>query len=114
MLFRQPRRKHLQTLLDRLVKTGKKVIVVAFGNPYLLQQIPVAPTYLVAWGGFPPRKLRQRARSSVFQPITGKLPISIPFAGGLRTIPRGTGIERRQVLEITNSILLTLQPCGGI
>jgi beta-N-acetylhexosaminidase len=82
--------------IDRLVKTGRKVIVASFGNPYLLQQIPVAPTYLVAWGGFPASQTAAARALLGLSPITGKLPISIPFTGGLRTIPRGTGIERRQ------------------
>lgn len=82
--------------IGRLVKTGRKVIVVSFGNPYLLQQIPVAPTYLVAWGGFPASQTAAARALLGLSPITGKLPISIPFAGGLRAIPRGTGIERRQ------------------
>ncbi len=81
--------------IDRLVKTRRKVIVVAFGNPYLLQQIPVAPAYLVAWGGFPASQTAAARALLGLSPITGKLPISIPFAGGSRTIPRGTGIERR-------------------
>jgi beta-N-acetylhexosaminidase len=83
--------------VDRLVKTGRKVIIISFGNPYLLQQIPVAPTYLVAWGGFPASQTAAARALLGIAPITGKLPISIPFAGGgSRTIPRGTGIERRQ------------------
>ncbi|MDQ6770501.1 MAG: hypothetical protein M3Z54_11005, partial [Gemmatimonadota bacterium] len=39
--------------VQTLVQRGRKPIVVAFGNPYLLQQLPWVGTYLVAWGGFP-------------------------------------------------------------
>ena len=70
-----------------LVKRSKPPIVIAFGNPYLLQQVPDAPAYLVAWGGFP---VSQRAAAWALQgvtPIGGRLPISIPplasFGAGL-------------------------------
>jgi beta-N-acetylhexosaminidase len=85
--------------IDRLVKSGRKVIVVSFGNPYLLHQIPVAPTYVVAWGGFPASQTAAARALLGLSPITGKLPISIPLPGGFRTIARGTGIERRQATK---------------
>ena len=53
-------------------------IVVAFGNPYFLQQIPDIGSYVIAWGGFP---VSQRAAARALlgmAPITGKLPIAIP------------------------------------
>lgn len=82
--------------VERLGKTGRKLIVVSFGNPYLLQQIPAVPTYMVAWGGFPGSQTAAARALLGVSPITGKLPISIPLSGGLRTISRGTGIERYQ------------------
>ena len=80
------------SFVQRLVTKGKRPIVVSFGNPYLLQQIPFVSAYVVAWGGFP---LSQAAAARALlgvQPITGKLPISIPLEG--RTVDRGTGIAR--------------------
>jgi beta-N-acetylhexosaminidase len=73
-----------------LVARGRRPIVVAMGNPYLLQQIPGAPTYLVAWGGFP---VSQRAAARALlglAPIGGRLPIAIPPVA-----PLGAGLERR-------------------
>jgi beta-N-acetylhexosaminidase len=65
-----------------------RTVLVAFGSPYLLRQIPEAPTYLVAWGGYP---VAQRAAALALlggAPITGRLPITIPgharFGEGLR------------------------------
>ncbi|HUQ97972.1 MAG TPA: glycoside hydrolase family 3 N-terminal domain-containing protein [Gemmatimonadaceae bacterium] len=75
----------VKTLVDR----GRKPIVVAFGNPYLLQQLPWVPSYLVAWGGFP---VSQQAAARALlgaAPITGKLPISIPPLAN-----RGVGEQR--------------------
>jgi len=78
--------------VQRLVTKGKRPIVVSFGNPYLLQQIPYVPAYVVAWGGFPASQAAAARALLGRQPITGKLPISIPLER--RTIPRGTGIVR--------------------
>ena len=65
-------------LFKRLTMNGRRVVVVAFGNPYLLREIPETPAYLLAWGPFP---LSQRAAALALigeTPITGLMPISIP------------------------------------
>ena len=65
-------------LIQRLSDRGRRLIVVSFGNPYLLQEIPGVPTYLLAWGPFP---VSQRAAAIALigeAPITGRIPISIP------------------------------------
>ena len=80
------------SFVQRLNAKGKRPIVVSFGNPYLLQQVPFVGTYVVAWGGFP---LSQGAAARALlgkHAITGKLPISIPLEG--HTILRGAGIAR--------------------
>jgi len=83
------------SFVQRLAAKGKRLVVVSFGNPYLLQQIPYVPAYVVAWGGFPPSQTAA-ARSLIgIQPITGKLPISIPLAN--TTVMRGTGILRSAI-----------------
>jgi len=80
------------SFVQRLSAKGKRPIIVSFGNPYLLQQIPSAPAYVVAWGGFPPSQIAAARALLGKQAITGKLPISIPLDG--RTVPRGTGMPR--------------------
>jgi beta-N-acetylhexosaminidase len=75
----------VQTLMQR----GRKPLVVAFGNPYLLQQLPWLGTYLVAWGGFPVSQTAAARALLGLSPISGHLPISIP-----PHVVRGTGIER--------------------
>jgi beta-N-acetylhexosaminidase len=80
--------------INHLVSRGRKLIVVSFGNPYLLQQIPAAPAYVVAWGGFQASQAAA-ARALLGQtPITGRLPISIPLNERGLIVPRGTGIAR--------------------
>ena len=64
----------VHTLVDR----GRKPIVVAFGNPYLLQQLPWVGAYLVAWGGFPVSQVAAARALLGSAPISGQLPISIP------------------------------------
>jgi len=66
---------------------------VAFGNPYLLQQIPDASSYLVGWGGFPVSQTAAARALIGLAPISGRLPISIPpllhFGAGLNRLNAG-------------------------
>ncbi|MEN8376846.1 MAG: glycoside hydrolase family 3 N-terminal domain-containing protein, partial [Gemmatimonadota bacterium] len=57
---------------------GIPLVVTSFGSPYLLQRIPSAGTYVIAWGQEP---VTQRAAAAALlgeRPIEGTLPISIP------------------------------------
>ena len=80
------------SFVQRLTAKGKRLVVVSFGNPYLLDQIPGAPTYVVAWGGFSPSQAAAARALLGAQAITGRLPISIPV--GSKTVTRGTGLQR--------------------
>jgi beta-N-acetylhexosaminidase len=64
--------------IEELQRRKEHPIVMAFGNPYFLQQIPDASAYVVAWGGFPVSQ-GAAARAVLGQiPMSGKLPITIP------------------------------------
>jgi beta-N-acetylhexosaminidase len=70
--------KAFSDFVQQLADRGKRPIVVSFGSPYLLQQVPSAPVYLVAWSGI---GLSQRAAARAllgWSAITGRLPIRIP------------------------------------
>ena len=82
------------SFVQRLTANGKHPIVVSFGNPYLLQQIPDVPSYVVAWGGFPPSQLAAARALAGAQGVSGRLPISIPL--GKETVARGSGLTRSQ------------------
>lgn len=72
-----------------LQRRPTRTVVVAFGNPYLLREIPDVPVYMVAWGGYP---VAQRAAARALigtATITGRLPIAIPPVA-----PIGTGLQR--------------------
>ncbi len=77
-------------LVKEALASGKKVIGISFGNPYILSSFPDLKTYLVAYGDMP--SLQRAVGRSLLGTlnITGKLPISLP---GLHT--RGTGIDLR-------------------
>jgi beta-N-acetylhexosaminidase len=83
------------SFVRRLTAKDKRVVVVSFGNPYLLQQIPWIPAYVVAWGGFSPSQTAAARALLGTQAISGKLPISIPLEN--KSVPRGTGIDRAQL-----------------
>jgi beta-N-acetylhexosaminidase len=72
-----------------LAKRHPRTLVVAFGNPYLLQQVPAVSSYLVAWGGFPVSQTAAGRALIGAAPITGRLPISIP-----PLLQFGAGIDR--------------------
>ncbi|HEY7186359.1 MAG TPA: glycoside hydrolase family 3 N-terminal domain-containing protein [Vicinamibacterales bacterium] len=72
-----------------LAQRHPRTIVVAFGNPYFLQQVPAVSSYLVAWGGFPVSQTAAGRALIGAAPISGKLPISIP-----PLLRFGTGIAR--------------------
>jgi beta-N-acetylhexosaminidase len=80
------------SFVQRIAAKGKRLVVVSFGNPYLLQQIPYVPAYVVAWGGFPPSQIAAARALIGTQPIAGRLPISIPL--GSTTVMRGVGLSR--------------------
>ncbi|MCC6452897.1 MAG: glycoside hydrolase family 3 C-terminal domain-containing protein [Acidobacteria bacterium] len=75
-------------ILRELLANGKQVVGVSFGNPYVLSSFPEMKTYVVAYGDM--SSLQRAAARSILglQPITGRLPISLPGS-----YPRGTGIQ---------------------
>jgi len=80
-------------LADGLIKRKPPLIVISFGNPYLLEAMPDAPSYLIAYSPFP---VSQRAAASaIFGEIdvSGKLPASLP---GLYARGHGLRLEKNK------------------
>jgi len=75
--------------VPELVATGKPVIAVSFGSPYLLRELPQLQTYICAYG------IQELTQSAVVQALYGdigfggRLPVTIPGVA-----PRGTGIQK--------------------
>lgn len=84
----------LVELTHALLRHNPRLVVVAFGNPYLLQAVPEAPTYLVAWGGFPVSQRAAARALAGLAVIDGRLPISIP-----PLLPFGAGEHRDVVVR---------------
>ena len=77
--------------VEKIALSGKPIIVLSFGSPYLLSAFPSVSSYLLAWGGAP---VSQRAAALAIlgeQEINGRLPISLP-----PSLPFGAGIHRAQ------------------
>jgi beta-N-acetylhexosaminidase len=67
----------IANFVTQLATRRTRPVVVAFGNPYFLTQVPGTPTYLVAWGGLPVSQIGAADALLGLNPIVGKLPISI-------------------------------------
>ncbi len=67
----------------------RPMMVISFGNPYLLAALPDSPGYLIAWGA---HEVSQRAAVRALfgqTAISGRLPVSIPPFHGI-----GDGLTR--------------------
>jgi beta-N-acetylhexosaminidase len=71
---------HVSAWIDSLARdsAGPKVVVAAFGNPYLIRQFPSVGTYLVTYGVSD--DLERAAARAILgaAPVTGRAPISLP------------------------------------
>jgi beta-N-acetylhexosaminidase len=77
--------------VEKTALSGKPIIVISLGSPYLLSAFPSVSSYLLAWGGSP---VSQRAAALAVlgeREINGRLPISLQPA-----LPFGAGIHRAQ------------------
>jgi len=81
---------HIAAWIDS-VSAGKRVGVVAFGNPYMLRQFPKARTYLNTYGVGDALEVAVARALAGAAPITGKSPVSLP--GFFRA---GDGLARSQ------------------
>jgi beta-N-acetylhexosaminidase len=75
--------------VEGLAASGKPVVAVSLGSPYLLSSFPSVPAYLVAWSA---SAATQRAAGDALAgraPISGRLPVALPPFH-----VAGAGIER--------------------
>src|SRR6266566_262887 len=68
----------LAALAEQVYKTGKPVITVGLGSPYLIERFPQAETWLAAFGISDVAQIS--AARAIFGeiPVRGKLPVTIP------------------------------------
>ncbi len=81
-------------LLEAIAATGRPLIVLSFGSPYLLRQFPEVPVYLAAYGGA--ESSQRAAIAALFgeYAVRGKLPVTIP---GLYAYGHGIELARREM-----------------
>jgi beta-glucosidase-like glycosyl hydrolase/CubicO group peptidase (beta-lactamase class C family) len=65
-------------LAEQLYKTGKPVITLAFGSPYLIESFPQAQTWLAAFGISDVAQISMARALFGEIPIQGHLPVTIP------------------------------------
>jgi beta-N-acetylhexosaminidase len=66
------------SFVQELVRRGRHPVVLAMGNPFLLQQIPDVPAYVVAWSGNPYSQFAAARAVLGSARVSGRLPVAIP------------------------------------
>jgi beta-N-acetylhexosaminidase len=75
-------------LAINLIAARQPTVLVSFGSPYLISQVPSVPSYMLAWVATPMSEAAV-ANALTGAAITGKCPILIPPSW-----PIGTGLQR--------------------
>jgi len=65
-------------MLEALFSTGKPVVLIALGNPYLVRSFPKAAAFLLTFSTVPPSETAAAKALFGETPIRGRLPVSIP------------------------------------
>ncbi len=97
-------------LLRELATSGKPLVVVSFGSPYLLRQFPEAPVYVAAYGSA--ESSQRAAIAALFGEfaVGGKLPVTLP---GLYAYGHGLDLPRRPLtLRSAEPAEVGLSPAG--
>jgi beta-glucosidase-like glycosyl hydrolase/CubicO group peptidase (beta-lactamase class C family) len=81
-------------LLRRLQALPTPLLIVSFGSPYVLRQVPDAAVYVCAYGW--PETSQRAAVAALFgeHAVEGKLPVTLP---GLHPYGHGLSIPRREM-----------------
>jgi len=101
-------------LAEQVYKTGKPVITLAFGSPYLIESFPQAETWLGAFGISDVAQISMARAMFGEIPVRGHLPVTIP---GLQ-LKAGFGIEvpadpmKLQPMDVRNEA--QLQPAFDV
>lgn len=78
--------------LESLSASGKPIVAVSLGSPYLLESFPSVPAYLLAWSNAGVSEAAAARALLGTAPVRGRLPVSLPpFHRAGEGIDRGTG-----------------------
>jgi beta-N-acetylhexosaminidase len=106
-----------QEIIEKLLKTKKPFVWIAFGNPYVLERFPKVGTYLCT---FSYSDVSQHAAVKAISgaiPVTGKMPVSIPkyaAVGDVLEIPRLEMVLEPLPNDIADSLSDTLENTSQI
>lgn len=89
-------------LAEQIYKTGKPVITMGFGSPYLIERFPQAGTWLAAFG------ISEVAQISMARALFGEIPVS----GHLPVTVPGVGLKAGFGMEVPAKSM-TLQPMAA-
>jgi beta-N-acetylhexosaminidase len=82
-------------VLESLIATGKPVVLVALGNPYVLRNFPNVSAYLATFSTVPPSEVAAVKALVGEIAIRGRLPVSIPgqakYGDGIQTLATRAG-----------------------
>ncbi|MBK9707563.1 MAG: hypothetical protein IPO77_11300 [Acidobacteria bacterium] len=81
-------------LAQDLIRRKLPLVVISFGNPYMLSAMPDSPSYMLAYSPYPVSQLAAAKALLGEIEISGKLPVSLP---GL--YPRGSGLNVKPVTK---------------
>ncbi len=70
-----------------LARSGTSHVVVAFGNPYLLEEFPAVQTYVAAWSGVPV------AEQAVAEALLGRTAVTGRAPARIAGMPIGSGLQ---------------------
>ncbi len=65
-------------LLNSILATNKPVALISLGNPYIVRSFPNVNAYMTTYSTVPPSEVAAVKALFGLEPITGKLPVSIP------------------------------------
>lgn len=108
--------KSTQDFLDKVTSFGKPIVMISFGNPYLLRSVPNVTAYVCAYGDM--KVSVQAAVQALFgeTSVSGKLPVTIPGAAkygdgidlpqtSLRfAAPQEAGFERDKLAKLDSVV----------
>ncbi|MBP6442956.1 MAG: hypothetical protein KA267_02960, partial [Gemmatimonadales bacterium] len=75
--------------LLKTLTAKKPAVLISFGSPYIISQVPTAASFVIAWNNSTLAEKAVAQALSGRRAITGRAPIPIP-----PTWPLGTGLQR--------------------
>jgi beta-N-acetylhexosaminidase len=79
--------------MEKLAGSGKTIVWVSFGNPYVLRLFPEVPAYMCTFSYSDVSQIAAARALTGEIAITGRMPVSIP---GISRIGEGLQVPRQE------------------